>query len=295
MQRTVLLCCVLLIVGCGTGERDRQPSPPAAAAGGSGWIESFDGVPIAYSVAGQGEGTILFIHGWACDRGFWKAQVEAFADEQRVVTVDLAGHGESGLEREVWTIESLGRDVQTVIDALDLTAVVLVGHSMGAPVALEVARAMPDRVVGVIAVDALHNVEFEYPAGWDESMAAYRNNFVAECRLFVAQMFRSDADPERVEATATEMCDMPPEIGIALLEPFPRYDQARALAATPVPVRAINATMWPTEVEINRRHDPDFDVLLIEETGHFPMLERPDEFNRLLRQALEEVTAGATI
>ena len=56
---------------------------------------SSDGVDIHYEVYGKGEPTLVFIHGWSCDRSYWRAQVEYFAKQYQVITIDLAGHGES--------------------------------------------------------------------------------------------------------------------------------------------------------------------------------------------------------
>jgi pimeloyl-ACP methyl ester carboxylesterase len=67
----------------------------------------------------------------------------------------------------------------------------------------------------------------------------------------------------------------------------------RALAAVRVPIRCINAASMPTRVETNRRYAPDFDAVIMQQVGHFPMLERPEEFNRLLAQAVAEIAAGA--
>ncbi len=62
------------------------------------------------------------------------------------------------------------------------------------------------------------------------------------------------------------------------------------MSAVDLPLRCINATYEETKVEVNRKYARDYEVLLIEDTGHFPMLERPDEFNRLLAEVIEELT-----
>ena len=52
-----------------------------------------DGVRIAYDVTGEGEPTLVFVHGWCCDRSYWQPQVEYLSQQYRVVAIDLAGHG----------------------------------------------------------------------------------------------------------------------------------------------------------------------------------------------------------
>ena len=70
----------------------------AGAAGGSP-ARSADGVAIRFEVEGQGEPTLVLVHGWAFDRHVWDGQVPALSARHRVVTLDLAGHGESGGSR----------------------------------------------------------------------------------------------------------------------------------------------------------------------------------------------------
>ena len=286
---------LLILTACGPGDEGTALPAPTGPVAHSERVPSFDGVPIAYTVAGEGQGALLFIHGWACDRYYWASQLYDFAETQTVVTVDLAGHGDSGSDRTEWTIESLARDVQAVVDHLDLQSVILVGHSMGGPVALEAARLMPDRVVGVIGVDTLHDVGGEYGDEWDRILANYESDFNGTCVEFVKEMFYEDADAGLVAEITEDMCAISPEIGLALLRTYADHDLSGSLAAVEAPVRSINGPMWPTNVERNRQFHPDFEVLIIEGSGHFPMREKSDEFDRLLEQVIEEITSGSTI
>ncbi|MES0447968.1 MAG: alpha/beta hydrolase, partial [Desulfobacterales bacterium] len=59
-------------------------------------VPSKDGTPISYEIYGAGESTLVFVHGWSCDARYWRAQLPHFAENHRVVMLDLAGHGHSG-------------------------------------------------------------------------------------------------------------------------------------------------------------------------------------------------------
>ncbi|NNJ64534.1 MAG: alpha/beta hydrolase, partial [Xanthomonadales bacterium] len=109
-------------------------------------VEAPGGVEIAATVHGIGQPTVVLVHGWMCDQTYWEAQAPALAERFGVVTVDLAGHGQSGIDRQDWTIASLGDDVVAVVSKLQLEQVVVVGHSMGGRVGLEAARQLPNRV-----------------------------------------------------------------------------------------------------------------------------------------------------
>jgi len=100
----------------------------------AGWPRialSKDGTPISYEIYGNGEPILVFIHGWNCDARYWRAQVPYFSKAHRVITLDLAGHGHSGMNRSTYTMKAFGEDVQAVMEATGSGRVILIGHSMG--------------------------------------------------------------------------------------------------------------------------------------------------------------------
>lgn len=294
MRRPLLLALAFLTAaGCGGGRPDggRADGDPRR-----GTLPAADGLPIAYTARGTGPLALVFIHGWMCDQSDWKNQVDAFSDRYTVVTLDLAGHGASrGKERPGWPLASFGRDVQAVVEGLDLGRVVLVGHSMGAPVALEAARRMPRRVIGIVGVDSLQNVEAKMsPEQVRQILDRFEADFDGTCNSFVRDvLFHPDADPQLVDEVAGKMCSSPADVALAIWRQFPDYDTATAIAAVEVPVRCINGTVGPTDVAVNRRHAKDFDAVILDGSGHFPMLERPAEFNRALEEAVAAIVAEA--
>jgi pimeloyl-ACP methyl ester carboxylesterase len=256
-------------------------------------IPADDGVAIAYTSQGQGEPAIVFIHGWTCDRSHWRFQVPEFRKSHRVITIDLPGHGASGSNRESWSIAGLGADVAAVVRGLKLKKVILVGHSMGGPVALAAAAKLHGIALGVVAVDALHNVEFSYPKEVVERMVKrFEDDFEAARTGFMTAFFKNP-DSE-ILASIVQHHRLNQEAAIALLRDLNRLDLKGALVAARVPVRAINAAApFPTAVEINRKHG-DFDAVLMPDVGHFLMLERPVEFNRHLRTLIDRLRSSST-
>jgi pimeloyl-ACP methyl ester carboxylesterase len=252
-------------------------------------VASSDGTRIRYEVTGSGKTAVVLVHCWACDRHLWDGQLTALARDYRVVTLDLAGHGESGRGRKAWTIQAFGEDVAAVVGALGLQRVVLVGHSMGGPVILEAARRLRGRVVGLVPVDTLHDVESkETPQEIDAFLAPFTADYKAAAGKFVRDfMFVSTSDPKLIEKVAAKAEAVPPEIAIAALRSAFSYDPAPAFEATQVPIHAINGDKFPTNVDANRRHAPQYRLTLMKGVGHYLMLERPDECNRLLSETLK--------
>src|SRR6478735_8323024 len=115
---------------------------------------SVDGLSIHSATTGTGPATVVFVHGWTCDSSSWAAQVPAFAKKYKVVTVDLPGHGQSGSPKDgKLSMNLFARAVEAVRAEAGADRIVLVGHSMGAPVIRQYALLYPTRVAGLIAVD----------------------------------------------------------------------------------------------------------------------------------------------
>lgn len=287
MRQVLILLICALFWACAPEPVETPAAETAAPSVVRGTVASADGVPIAYTAQGQGDPALVFIHGGFCDATFWSEQVDVFARDYRIVTLDLAGHGASGIERPEWTLEAYGHDVKAVVEELDLDRILLIGHSMGGPVSLAAAQLMPERVAGIIAVDTLQDMGYEWDEeAWQARMDAFREDFAGACQGMVQDSFREDADPEVVATVRERLCDAPPEVGTALLEMFSSYDMAAQVQAVRAPIRALNADLWPTNVEGNRQYAPGYEAVIMEGTGHFPMLERPEEFNQHLAELI---------
>jgi len=267
--------------------------PLGAASAKNGTVKSPDGIPLSYTVQGKGEPAIVFIHCWCCDKSYWKDQVPYFEKKHTVVALDLAGHGDSGLGRADWTIESFAADVAAVVKALNLKKVILVGHSMGGPVSLEAARLMPGRVIGVIGVDTFQDFGETIPEEQQKRwIAAFEVNFPTVTDQFVRSMFAAGADSALVEHIAADMASAPAVVGIGAMRNMLRYDPAPAVREIKVPIRGINADKWPTNVEGNRKLAASFAVKFMPGRGHFVQLEDPATFNKLLEETIAGIVKG---
>jgi pimeloyl-ACP methyl ester carboxylesterase len=284
-HRFLIILVLLLIALIGLSCQGQSGSPS------TGTAISVDGVTIRYYQAGAGTPALVFVHGWCADRSYWIAQMPHFTERYQVVTLDLAGHGESGLDREDWTMAAFGQDVAAVVDELDLAQVVLIGHSMGGPVVMEAARLMPDRVIGLVGVDNFHNMDETYSKGqFEEFLRPMRANFVEATDGFVRAMFPPSADSALVEQIAADISSAPRGVGIAAMEGFFLWFQADFPGVSQgimAPLHCINSDVYPTQVETNRRYFPSFRVSVMSGVGHFAHMEDPVTFNRLLEEAVE--------
>jgi len=311
VHRSLLLTALLLAAGCsGHGGASNPPPPVTAAASAPGTAAaanaalgegpritlSADNVHIEYHFYGHGDPAVLLVHGWACDENYWHAQLDALKAHYTVVTLNLAGHGASGGNRTDWSIGNYAQDVAAVAREIPNPQLVLVGHSMGADVALAATPLIGERVIGVVAVEALRSVG-EPPLtahDIDRRVAPFSADFVGTTRNFVSSsLFEAGADPALVQKVAYNMSLRSPAVAVPSMRALLQMDLTGLLRSIRVPVYAINSDLLPTDAARIRRALPDFHLDVLDHTGHFLMLEAPARFNPLLLQDLQAITQRA--
>lgn len=257
-------------------------------------LTSPDGVTIYYDDLGQGEVSVLFVHGWNCDRSYWDAQRDSFARKYRVVTLDLAGHGASSGNRQDFNMVAFGADVAAVANALDLRNIVLVGHSMGGTVVLSAANQLPDRVVAVVAVDTLRDISQRRALDQiDKDLAKPDEEFMADVRSIVAGLFIEQSDPKLRDFVIEDMSAAPLRVAKSSIRGLETYDQRRAIAALRVPLVLINSDFQPTNRAPIEAAADEFKYIEMSGVGHFPMMEDPETFNRYLDGVIQSLFSDA--
>jgi len=281
MKMIKILILALLITSC---------MPQSSPGPEQGSVLSADKTEINYTLYGEGETALVFVHCWCCDQGYWREQVDTFSQEYKVVTIDLAGHGKSGKERDDYTLLSFGTDVASVVKHLELDRIILIGHSMGGGVVLAAAHQLKEQTLAVIGVDTYQGFQYEL----SDSMIAqfvqpFRQDFYNTTVGFVHSMFPPGADSILVMDVAADMAQGPADVAISSMISNISTDPVELLKGLNIHIYSINSRMFPIDVEANRKLYPDFEVRFIEGVGHFVQLENPQAFNRKLNSILKEI------
>lgn len=284
--RVALTAWLLLIVAALFATQAKADLPKVVA--------SKDGTPISYEVYGQGEPTLVFVHGWSCDARYWREQVPHFAKNHRVVLLDLAGHGHSGSTRSQYTMQAFGEDVQAVTTATGSRKVILIGHSMAGPVTAVAASLMPDRVIGIIGVDTLEDIEYAMTAEAIEQMIApLKSDFQTGSRQFLTEMIAAGSNPLIRDWILADVAAAPPSVALSAMNELMALYTKGALPQLfdklRIPVVTVNADLWPINYEANRRHIPGFEAIVLKGTDHFLMINAPAQFNDALAKAISTV------
>jgi sigma-B regulation protein RsbQ len=301
-----ILALLAALAACGRGSAPAPaagaPTLPAAppagpiADEGPRIVMSEDNVHLEYHVLGGGDPAVVLVHGWAGNENYWHEQFGVLKARYTVVAVNLAGHGASGRNRADWSIDNYARDVATIVRQVPNRQLVLVGHSMGATVALAAAPKIGARVIGIIAVEALRSVGLPplTASEIETRVAPFQADFIGETRKLINDsLFEKGANPLLVQKVAYDMSLSPPVIAVASLKGLLAVDFAQLLPQVHVPVYAINSDLMPTDVARIRRTLPDFTLDVLPGTGHFPMLEAPARFNPLLLKDIETLRLRA--
>jgi pimeloyl-ACP methyl ester carboxylesterase len=272
-----------------------------ATVGGTS-VRANDGVEIAYARRpGPGTVPLVLVHGTSAHAGWWEHMLAEFPEHYDVVTMDLAGHGDSGRRAE-YSLEGWARDVLAVVRGVFDRPAVLVGHSVGGLVTAAAAVADPGAVAAVVLVDS---IVADPPPGRVEPMRAPRPDRVFADLGEVAARFRlappqPEADPEILrriaEGSVREVrggwaWKVDPSIFLAV----GRGGMSAGLADLPGPVAIVRgelsvlvpASAGADLAALIGRPVPQFDVA---GAHHHLMIDHPVELAAALREALAVVT-----
>ena len=244
-------------------------------------VASADGSKITYGTLGAGEPAIVFIHCWTCNHHFWDQQLDYFSQQRKVIWLDLAGQGDSGSQRKTYSMAAFGQDVATVVKQIGAKKVILVGHSMGGPVALEAAKLLGNQVTGIVGVDTFYT-PFEYPTSQekiDAFVKPFETDFYATSEGMVRSMFTPQADKTQVEAIVQKFASAKPEVGISAMHELFNWNASQVqtdLKNFAEILYNINAAPTGKEKPVNDH------IVMVPGVGHFIAQMKPDVFNQTL-------------
>ena len=261
---------------------------------------TWDGNEISYISKGNGQLSVVFIHGWCANKSYWENQIEALSKKHRVVALDLAGHGESSGRRKHWTPENFSKDVVAVVRELNLKQVVLVGHSVAEDVLIRASRMLPERTVAIVGIENFKNTGIEMT----DSLRGEVNRFfrlVAYDYKGSAKAFAYDQllipgmDPKVRWRILRDVVEADTSISVPILRGlFEDFELEKSfLKEMIVPLHLINSSYRPTDTTHLKKFCPNgFSFTEIDSCGHYPMLERPAELNKKLEAVLAEIAAN---
>jgi pimeloyl-ACP methyl ester carboxylesterase len=249
-----------------------------------------DGIELHSSVSGTGPNTIMLVHGWTCNDTTWKSQIPALSKEYRVITLDLPGHGQSGSPKDgKLSMDLFARAIEAVRLEEKVERVALAGHSMGTPVIIQYARLYPQHTIALVLVDGLVSMprtvsgavlsaeQFAGPEG-----LKMRENIIRS-------MFSKTTTPEIQKHILSMMLGAPAETAAGAMKAIqdPSIWKEDVFSLPVLGLYADGSSI--ADPGYMKTRFPRLEYAEIPGTGHFLMLEKPEEFNSLLLGFLDKL------
>lgn len=249
-----------------------------------------NGLRIAYEDVGHGSPAVVLIHGAFGNRTYYAAQMKYLAQRHRVLALDLRGHGESDAPQDGFRLRDYAHDVVAVCEAADLDRYVLCSHSM--PVALVAASLDPGRTAGVVLLDGTvffpESLRSQVLAnlvpvlegdGWIDAMQDY---------LVGRGIGPYDSAALKARVMA-EIAAAPAHIAASMMRDVMTLDFSQLLSGR-FPLLYVHARV-PADLTRLRELRPDVLLGAVVGSGHWMMLEVPDQVNAMLDRFLQIVEA----
>ena len=234
---------------------------------------------------GAGGIPVVLIHSFGGSSAQWAAQLEHLRRTRRAVAFDLRGHGRSDAPADGdYTVGSLAGDTGAVLDALALSKVVLVGHSLGAAVAIEYAGGHADRVAGLLLNGAPARVPRERA---EQIMTAMEADYEGTSTAFTTRLLKA-AKPAVRAVVARDSERIPEDAALRIMRATFEYDPVPALERYRGPKQAVTTPGGDTAYDLHNLV-ADLPREEIRGTSHWLQMDEPDEFNRIMDRLLERV------
>ena len=244
-----------------------------------------DGINLNWVSAGSGSQAVIFVHGWTCDLTSWQGQVGPISQKYRVITLDLPGHGKSGSPKDGrFSMDLFARAVEAVRSEAKIEKAVLVGHSMGTPVIRQYALMYPQRVAGLVLVDGLVQVAGAAGRLALPPMTGMEGRKAREG--MVRSMFGPATSPQLQQQILKMTLDTSEATAAGAMTAT--WDQSwwkNDVISAPVLGIYAEKSALANRDGLTRLYSK-LEYHEIPGTGHFLMMEKPQEFNRLLTEFL---------
>jgi 3-oxoadipate enol-lactonase len=251
-------------------------------------------VALHFSDSGGDDEAVVLVHAIGCDQGMWDALAPELAGNYRVVRLDVRGHGASPVTPRPYSLEGLADDVAALLDRLEIRKAHWVGLSMGGMIGQAFALRHPARLGKLAIANTTSSYGPEGRKMWEARAKMVEDGGVAAILDMVASRYFSEgfraSQPRTVERVMRRFAETPKEGYLGCCDAIAALDfsgdLARIAAPTLVIAGSADAGTPPAMSEALARGIPGAKLEVIPGAAHLSAVEKPLEFNALVRSFL---------
>jgi len=245
-----------------------------------------EGTTLAYTDEGSSTtvAPMVLVHGWGCDHTSLKAQAEYFSRTRRVVNLDLPGHGESDAPAEDYTMADYADDVAWLCAALGLHAPMMVGHSMGGNILLELSARHPETPGSIVLIDSvLFPSETLIEASAPFIAAPAGPDFASAYRSGISRLHLITDEIAAHESVFAALPRAPQHVlAASFVSQLIGQDIVAAASGYKVPVAYVGSSHLLADLQKLKVLVPQLVTAQVLGAGHFSPIIAPDQINAML-------------
>lgn len=280
-----------------------------------GYLKSFDGTRIFYSVEGSGP-PLVFCYGLVCSSLHWTYQIDYFRDRYTTIWFDYRGHQNSDTPQDLTslTLQNIATDLGYVLDTLEIKEAVLLGHSMGVNIVLEFFRQHPERAKALILANGTARRPLETLFHMNATEIGFKllRKFYEISPQTFEKFWRAQSDnpitrqvvgrggfnvhlsaPEDIALYVKQVTSMDPRVFLQLIENYETVDATSWLHEIDKPTLIISGEqdhMTPTsEQELMHQLIKNSQLEFIKHGSHCAQMDLPDLINSKIEKFLNQI------
>lgn len=281
-----------------------------------GFLKSFDGTKLFYSVEGNGP-PLIFCYGLVCSSLHWTYQIEYFKQKYKTVWFDYRGHQNSEMPKDPNTlsIPHFAQDLRYILDELKIEKAVFLGHSMGVNVVLDFYKLAPDRFAGLILANgaARHPLETLFHVNVFQKTVAFakwlfqknpkliylfwklqKRNSLNKFLITLGGFNPHLASPQDIDLYVKQVMEMDPQVLIHLISNYDKHDSISWLHEISAPTLILagqNDHIIPVKQQkLMHQLIPGSELKIVQHGSHCPQLDLPDFANLTIESFLNQIS-----
>lgn len=248
--------------------------------------------------------TLLFAHGFGTDQSAWNDIWPAFSDDYRIVLFDMVGANESTVDyfgaKRYSHLSAFANDLLDIVETLDLSDVILVGHSMGGMTSVLAAIQEPYRFKGLVLISASPRYlnDAGYEGGFNQEdldllFTQMTGNYYTWASGFAPYITQNADCPHLASRFAETLKGMRPDVGLATARTIFQSDHRADLKNLPQPTLILQPQRdgaVPTQVGRYLTNTiPHAQLLVLPTEGHMPHMSHPEEVTQAIRTFVDSI------